>query len=55
MTNQLETCPRCHGYGVEVTSESNDQYDRTHQQTDTCRMCGGEGAVWLDEEECGLD
>jgi DnaJ-class molecular chaperone len=55
MDDQLETCPRCHGYGVEVTSESNDQYDRTHQQTDTCRMCGGEGAVWLDEEECSLD
>ena len=45
---QMETCPRCGGEGLEVLSESNDQYDRTTQSYDTCRLCGGEGVVWLE-------
>jgi len=47
----VDTCDRCRGSGLEVTSEWNDQYDRTHQSLDTCGDCGGEGTIIIEEED----
>lgn len=51
---QIETCPRCGGEGLEMIGEWNDQYNRTRGSYDTCRLCGGEGVVSLefDPENC---
>ena len=46
-----EECPTCRGQGMTITCEVNDQYDRTHLSWDTCRTCGGEGSVEVEERD----
>lgn len=47
----VDTCQKCGGSGWQETSETNDQYGRTHQTYDVCRECGGEGEVIVEEED----
>ena len=48
---ELEECPACHGQGIVISSEVNDQYDRTHLQWEDCRRCGGEGLVEIEPDD----
>jgi len=50
MENEREECPTCRGQGAVITSEVNDQYDRTRLTWEDCRTCGGEGTVEIEED-----
>lgn len=47
----VDTCPKCGGHGHVETSETNDQYGRTHQAYELCPYCGGQGEVIVEEED----
>ena len=48
---QLEECPACRGQGIVISSETNDQYDRTHLQWEDCGRCRGEGLVEIEPDD----